>query len=171
MSLDLFYSRAGHLMRRANQIAVAIFLEEAAGLDLTAVQHAALAMIDEVPEIDQATLSSMIALDKTSLVKVLDRLVEKGLITRTQSPVDRRRHVLAVTPRGHELIKKLMPVVERCEQRILAPLSAADRPKFIAMLGEVVRVNNIYSRAPLDDQVLADVTRKRPRRRGPGPRQ
>jgi NAD(P)-dependent dehydrogenase (short-subunit alcohol dehydrogenase family) len=41
MSLELFYSRAGHLMRRANQIAVAIFLEEAAELGLTAVQHAA----------------------------------------------------------------------------------------------------------------------------------
>lgn len=164
MSLDLFYSRAGHLMRRANQIAVAIFLEEAAELGLTAVQHAALAMIGEVPGIDQATLSSMIALDKASLVKVLDRLVGKGLITRTQSATDRRRHMLAVTPRGRDLVKKIMPVIDRCEQRILAPLNAADRRRFVRMLAQIVRVNNVYSRAPLDDEVLANLSGKHPRR-------
>ena len=53
MSLDLFYSRAGHLIRRLNQISVAIFLEETTVVGLTTVQYAALNIIERKPGIDQ----------------------------------------------------------------------------------------------------------------------
>ncbi|MBX9842219.1 MAG: MarR family winged helix-turn-helix transcriptional regulator [Xanthobacteraceae bacterium] len=163
MTLDLFYSRAGHLIRRMNQISVAIFLEETAELGLTTVQYAALNMIEEVPDIDQVTLSNRIAFDTTTLVKVLDRLVEKGLITRKQSSSDRRRHVLNVTPKGREVVRKIIPMIDRCEQRILAPLGSADRRKFLELASRVVDVNNVYSRAPLksDPPTTPSSSRKR----------
>lgn len=49
----------GHLARRFQQIAVAVFLAEveAAGFDLTPVQYAALAAIAANPSIDQITLA------------------------------------------------------------------------------------------------------------------
>jgi DNA-binding MarR family transcriptional regulator len=154
MSLDLFYSRAGHLIRRMNQISVAIFLEETRALGLTTVQYAALNMIDEVPNIDQARLSSMIAFDTTTLVKVLDRLAEKGLITRTRSQTDRRKQLLNATAQGCEVVRKIQPMIDRAEQRILAPLSPSDRRKFMETLTQLVNVNNVYSRAPLDSELL-----------------
>jgi MarR family transcriptional regulator, lower aerobic nicotinate degradation pathway regulator len=162
MSLELFYSRAGHLIRRLNQISVAIFLEETRELGLTTVQYAALNMIERVPDIDQVTLSSMIAFDKTTLVKVLDRLVEKGLITRTQSDTDRRRLRLNVTPLGREVIRKILPMIDRSERRILAPLNPADQRKFMELASRLVAVNNIYSRAPLDNAVLDSLSPKKP---------
>jgi DNA-binding MarR family transcriptional regulator len=155
MSLDLFYARAGHLIRRLNQIAVAIFLEETAALGLTTVQYAALHVIDERPGIDQATLSSMVAFDKTTLVKVINRLVEKGLITRKLSPDDRRRHELIATAKGSEVIRKIVPMIDRCEQRILAPLNLAERRKFLELSSRLVQVNNIYSRAPMDLELIS----------------
>jgi DNA-binding MarR family transcriptional regulator len=161
MSLETFYSRAGHLVRRLNQIAVAIFLEETGGIGLTTVQWAALQMIREIPAIDQASLSSMIAFDKTTIVKVLDRLAEKGLITRTRSQTDRRSNLLHVTPRGRSALNKVEPLMDRIEQRILAPLSAGDQRKFLEMLTRLVHVNNAYSRAPLDREVWSDLLRKK----------
>jgi DNA-binding MarR family transcriptional regulator len=161
MSLDLFYSRAGHLIRRMNQISVAIFLEETRALGLTTVQYAALTMIDEVPDIDQARLSSMIAFDTTTLVKVLDRLAEKGLITRTRSHADRRKQLLNATAQGRDLVRKIQPMIDRAEQRILAPLSPSDRRKFMEMLTQLVNVNNVYSRAPLDSELLFGLTGRR----------
>jgi MarR family transcriptional regulator, lower aerobic nicotinate degradation pathway regulator len=163
MTLDLFFSRAGHLVRRMNQISVAIFLEETRALGLTTVQYAALHMIDEVPNIDQACLSSMIAFDKTTLVKVLDRLSEKGLITRTRSQSDRRKQLLKATPQGREVVRKIQPMIDRSEQRILAPLGPADRRRFMEMLSQIVRVNNVYSRAPLDSALLHGLTSQRKR--------
>lgn len=157
MSLERFYSRPGHLIRRLNQISAGLFVEEAGSLGLTTVQFAALNMIKEVPNIDQASLSDMIAFDKTTIVKVLDRLVEKGLITRTRSETDRRANHLHITPKGVEVIKQIQPMLDRSDARILAPLSSADQRKFMELLTQLVHVNNIYSRAPLDHEKLEQV--------------
>lgn len=154
MTLDLFYSRAGHLIRRLNQISVAIFLEETAELGLTTVQYAALHMIERKPGIDQVTLSKMVAFDKTTLVKVLNKLADKGLVTRKLSATDRRRHELTVTAKGADIIRKIIPMIDRCEQRILAPLELGDRRKFLELASRLVHVNNIYSRAPMNLELI-----------------
>ena len=160
MSLERFYSRPGHLIRRLNQISMALFFEETAPLDLTSVQYAALNMIQEVPDIDQASLSNMIAFDKTTIVKVLDRLVEKGLITRTRSQTDRRLNHLNVTPKGSRLLKEIHPMLDRSDKRILAPLSETDQRVFMKLLSRLVQVNNVYSRAPLDTTLQEDLLAK-----------
>src|SRR6476660_9631495 len=69
----------GHLARRFQQIAVAVFLAEVgdAGFDLTPVQYAALATIEANPGLDQITLAGLIAYDRTSITGVIDRLVQK----------------------------------------------------------------------------------------------
>src|SRR5262249_19458275 len=71
----------GHLARRFQQIAVAVFLAEVgeAGFDLTPVQYAALATIKANPGLDQVTLAGLIAYDRTTITGVVDRLVQKGL--------------------------------------------------------------------------------------------
>ena len=160
MSLEKFYSRPGHLIRRMNQISMALFFEETQPLDLTSVQYAALNMIQEVPGIDQASLSNMIAFDKTTIVKVLDRLVDKSLITRTRSETDRRLNHLHVTPKGTQVLKEIHPMLDRSDKRILAPLSESDQRKFMEMLSRLVQVNNIYSRAPLDTTLRENLLAK-----------
>ncbi|MDR3384731.1 MarR family winged helix-turn-helix transcriptional regulator, partial [Cupriavidus basilensis] len=156
MSLEVFYSRAGHLIRRLNQISVALFLEEAGNHDLTPRQYAALKMIDEIPNIDQMTLSNMIAMDKTTMVKVIDRLMEKGLVTRTRSPQDRRINLLNVTPACRGMLDQIERQLDRSEARILAPLNKSEQHVFMEMLTRLVDVNNAYSRAPLDASRMDD---------------
>ena len=77
----------GHLARRFQQIAVAVFLAEVeeAGYDLTPVQYAALSAVSANSGIDQVTLAGLIAFDRTTITGVVDRLVLKGLITRHES--------------------------------------------------------------------------------------
>lgn len=160
MSLEKFYSRPGHLIRRLNQISMALFFEETQALGLTSVQYASLNMIAEVPGIDQVSLSNMIAFDKTTIVKVLDRLVDKQLITRSRSETDRRINHLNITPEGTALLKEIHPMLDRSDKRILAPLSDSDQRKFMEMLSRLVQVNNIYSRAPLDTSLQEDLMSK-----------
>src|ERR1700748_2567546 len=82
----------GHLARRFQQIAVAVFLSEVeqAGYDLTPVQYAALAAVSANPGIDQVTLAGLIAYDRTTITGVVDRLAQKGLVARQASSRDRR---------------------------------------------------------------------------------
>jgi DNA-binding MarR family transcriptional regulator len=149
MSLEKFYSRPGHLIRRLHQISTALFSDETESQGLTPVQYAALQMVETVPGIDQAALSDMIAFDKTTLVKVLDRLVDKGLLTRTRSGADRRVNQLHATVRGTQLLRDMHALVDRSDKRILAPLSSAEQRSFMELLTRLVQANNIYSRAPL----------------------
>src|SRR6266566_505356 len=91
--------KPGHLARRFQQIAVAVFHAEVeeAGYDLTPVQYAALATIRAHPGIDQATLAGLIAYDRTTITGVVDRLMQKGLLVRKASRTDRRAHALQIT--------------------------------------------------------------------------
>jgi DNA-binding MarR family transcriptional regulator len=152
--MDDVYTRPGHLIRRAQQIAVAIFMEECAGLDLTPVQYAALVAIREHPGVDATRLSALIAFDRSTLGNVLERLEAKGLIERTASPADKRVKVLHLRPEGRRLLREIEPAIARTQERILGPLKPADRRRFMELLEQLVALNNEVSRAPL--RLVAD---------------
>jgi DNA-binding MarR family transcriptional regulator len=158
--LESAYSRGGHLIRRTYQISQALFLDETTELGLTSVQYSALNAICELPDLDQATLSRLIAFDKTTLVKVLDRLVTKGLVTRERSTTDRRRHVLNATAEGRRVIGEIVPMLERAQDRLLAPLGPDEQTVFLSLLSKIVQVNNVYSRVPLDPD-LYDIVKEK----------
>lgn len=149
MSMDDVYTKPGHLFRRMQQIAVAIFVEECAAFDLTPVQYAALVAIREYPDTDATRLSALIAFDKSTLGSVLERLEAKALIVRRSTPDDKRVKRLRLTPRGRATLAAVMPAVDRAQDRMLAPLEPADRRRLMRLLGQLVDLNNAASRAPL----------------------
>lgn len=139
----------GHLIRRLQQIAVAIFLEDTAAFGITPVQFAALRGLAAHPGVDQRTLASQVGLDASTLGGVVDRLESRGWLVRRPSDSDRRVKLLHITPAGEQLMREMAPAVEAAQHRILAPLSAPKQAQFMAMLGELVEKNNDLSRAPI----------------------
>lgn len=149
MSMDDIYSKPGHLIRRAQQIAVAIFMEECEPFDITPVQYAALVAIRENADVDATRLSALVAFDRSTLGNVLERLEAKGLIERVGSPHDKRVKVLRLSRQGRRILKDVEPAAIRAQERILAPLKPEDRTRFVALLAQLVALNNEASRAPL----------------------
>jgi DNA-binding MarR family transcriptional regulator len=156
MSLRNLYRKPGHLIRRLQQIAVALFMLEAERFDLTPIQYASLAAIRALPGVDAARLSTLVALDRATLAKVLERLEAKGWIVRAGSKADRRVKLLRVTPKGRAVLEAAEPAVRRCQRRILAPLAPAERAAFMRMLDRMVAANNEFSRAPMGEKGGAD---------------
>ena len=111
----------GHLARRFQQIAVAVFLAEVdkAGSDLTPVQYAALSAVQANPGIDQATLAGLIAFDRTTITGVVDRLVLKGHMMRQESSRDRRARELTITAAGRRTLRAATPAVEAAQRLML----------------------------------------------------
>ncbi len=138
----------GHYIRRLHQIAVALFLQETEAHGLTPVQYAALSKVDQVPGVDQRTLARSIGLDTSTTAGVIDRLEARGLMQRSASPDDRRVRLLSLTGDGQALIAAIEPDMLRAQDRILAPLPAAERAEFMRMLRMLVTANNELSRAP-----------------------
>jgi DNA-binding MarR family transcriptional regulator len=149
MQLQDLHAMPGHLIRRAQQIAVAIFMEECAEYDLTPVQYAALAAIRENPGTDATRLSALIAFDRSTLGNVLERLEARKLLTRYASADDKRIKLLKLTAAGSALIKRAEAAVLRTQERVVAPLRPEDRAKLIELLTQLVDLNNEASRAPL----------------------
>jgi DNA-binding MarR family transcriptional regulator len=139
----------GHLLRRCQQIAVALFLQECRDLDLTPLQYAVLSALDHHGELDQNRLSGLTALDRTTVSTVIGKLELRGLVARRRSRADRRHNAITCTGAGRALLRRARPAVEAAQARILAPLAADQRTAFLACLKKIADDNNLESRAPL----------------------
>ena len=95
----------GHLIRRLQQIAFALFLDQAKAFDFTPVQYAALYAVNNNPGIDQTALCNAVALDRSTIGDVVGRLEKKGLITRRNGSADRRTKSLHITAAGRRLLR------------------------------------------------------------------
>lgn len=146
MQLKDLHAKPGHLIRRAQQIAVAIFMEECAVFDLTPVQYAALVAIQDNSGIDATRLSALIAFDRSTLGDVLERLERRKLVKRYPSDDDKRVKLLETTATGKDLLKRAEAGVLRAQERILAPLQPNSRNKLMELLSQLVEMNDGASR-------------------------
>jgi DNA-binding MarR family transcriptional regulator len=149
ITMDAVYTAPGYLFRRMQQIAVSIFVEECRAFDLTPVQYAALIAIHTHPGIDATRLSAVIAFDRSTLGNVIERLETKGLIERKSDSRDKRIKLLTITRQGASLLRDIMPSVDRAQARMLQPLKPSDRKTLLALLTQLVDLNNEASRVPL----------------------
>jgi DNA-binding MarR family transcriptional regulator len=147
--MDAVYTKPGYLFRRMQQIAVAIFVEECKAYDLTPVQYAALVAIRTHPGIDATRLSAVIAFDRSTLGNVIERLESKAWVERKASREDKRIKLLTLTKAGESLLRAIMPSVDRAQARMLQPLRPADRKTLLALMTQLVDLNNEASRVPL----------------------
>ena len=116
----------GHYIRRLQQIAVGIFMDEMADMNVTPVQFALLFAASQETGLDQRTLAGRIGLDTSTIGAVIDRLESRELIERNVSPDDKRVRLLSVTPAGKKLLQAVMPAMLRAQERMLAPPSALE---------------------------------------------
>ena len=143
--------RPGHLARRFQQIAVAVFHREVAGAgsDLTPVQFAALETVQGNPGLDQATIAGLIAYDRATITGVVDRLVSRGLVRRATAEKDRRQKLLWITEEGTALLERITPAVEAAQTVMLRGLTDAEARTFMQLLQKAVEAGNDLSRAPM----------------------
>ena len=133
-----FRHAPGHLIRRAHQVSVSLFVEETAAFGVTPVQFAILNSVMDAPGIDQITLAGMVAFDAATIGSVIGRLEKKGWLRREAAVADRRRKRLWLTDEGQAAILAMQQSVEAVQQRILAPLSPDERETFVKLLRKLV---------------------------------
>lgn len=133
-----FAQAPGHLIRRAQQIAVAEFVRALADYDITPVQFALLNAVIDAPGVDQVTLAKAAAFDPATSGSVIGRLEAKGWVHRQADAQDRRRKLLFVTLDGAQAVAQMSSAVSQVQKNILAPLSAQDQVQFMDLLARLV---------------------------------
>lgn len=137
-----FRQAPGHLIRRAHQVAVAIFMEETQAYDVTPVQFAILNALMEDPGEDQVTLARKVAFDAATFGSVIGRLESRGWVRRESDEADRRRKLLWVTQEGAQAANEMKRLVRKVQQRILAPLEDGEREQLLALLDRLVTAHD-----------------------------
>ena len=79
-------------------------------------------------------ISPGLALDRSTLVSVIDKLEQRTLVERRKAETDRRRHALYLTDTGRDMLKRLKSKVAEHERNIAKDLSEAERNVLIDLL-------------------------------------
>jgi len=79
-------------------------------------------------------VSSLLAMDRTTLTANLKPLERRGLVTVTVDEADRRSRRLSITPAGRDLLVKAMPTWDRVQGEIEALIVHSDPDKLRADL-------------------------------------
>ena len=132
-----FANAPGHLIRRAHQTSVALFMVESRH-DITQVQFALLNALIQTPGCDQATLAQQVALDPATSGAVIGRLEARGWVRRDRDQADKRRRLLWITEAGEQVVAALMVPIARSQSRLLAPLTDDESVLLMQLLRKLV---------------------------------
>jgi DNA-binding MarR family transcriptional regulator len=89
-------------------------------------------------------LSQRLAIDRSTIADVANRLEERGLIRRKRDVKDARRNLLSLTPAGRALHDRTAPEVEEVGRRLVEPLSESDRKTLTRLLSTIIAAHDSY---------------------------
>lgn len=130
-------AQIGFILRRAHQRHVAIFADCLSDFALTPQQFSALAKIRETGGVTQNRLGRLTAMDPATILGVVQRLNQRGLIERAPDPTDPRSTRLTLTDAGQDLINDAIPQAMEATERTLSSLSAGERRELLALLSKL----------------------------------
>ena len=128
----------GYLLKHAHQQLTAIADAALAAFDIDSKDLGVLRVLVGHEPVSQQQVATMLGVDRTTMVALLDTLEAKGIVTRRPDPDDRRRNVVAPTQPGLALIRRADAAYVAAEDDFLSGLSGKDAAAFRRVLAELV---------------------------------
>ncbi|MDR0342905.1 MAG: MarR family transcriptional regulator [Nocardiopsaceae bacterium] len=98
---------------------------------------AVLAVLAESPS-SQAQLGTLLHVNRTVMISVIDGIEAAGLVRRERDPADRRRYALRITEEGTAALPELNAAATRADRSLTAPLHHEQHRRLIGLLRRVV---------------------------------
>ncbi len=86
-----------------------------------------------------SSVAELLHLSQPATSQLLGRLVEEGLVDRSEDPGDRRRKRLALTPKGSRLVTRLIDAKSRGLDHAASRLSPGLRRRLASVLRDTLR--------------------------------
>ncbi|WP_043287626.1 MarR family winged helix-turn-helix transcriptional regulator [Paraburkholderia oxyphila] len=147
--LDELYRRPGFLIRRAHQIAIDMFIEACAPVDLTPSQYGVLYILNLAGPVSQIGVARLIGLDRSTTALVIKLLTERGLAMKSPSPLDARKVEILITAEGRKTLRQAAKLAEKEKERLLAPFTKEESRAFLALLEKFVTHHNESTRVSM----------------------
>ncbi|HXY21047.1 MAG TPA: MarR family transcriptional regulator [Burkholderiaceae bacterium] len=137
IDLNLLPELVGYQLRLA-QIAIFRDFSSILGeLDMTPGLFGVLVIIDANSGLTQNALAKATHLDRSTVVTVIDKLEQRGLVERRAAVPDRRAYALVLTAAGSKLLKRLKALVSEHEKRLCKNFSIAERDQLVRLLQRI----------------------------------
>jgi DNA-binding MarR family transcriptional regulator len=124
----------GFLLRRAQLWTFQDFIRTLAPHDIRPAQFSVLAVIDANAGLSQITLAQALGIERAGLVRLLDGLERRGLVTRVPSTLDRRSHALYLTAEGRGALTRMRSLVMQHEKRLIEKIGRAHHKTLLRTL-------------------------------------
>src|ERR1700749_807500 len=129
--------RVGQLLFVAQQAAQALAIERLEPLGLSPRAWGVLSTLAESGPLTQIELATMMTIDRTAMVYLLDDLEERKLVERVRSPQDRRAFLVHLTHGGRDAQRRAAAALDGAAETLLTPLGEADRRHLIDLLSRI----------------------------------
>jgi DNA-binding MarR family transcriptional regulator len=112
--------------------------QRASEIDLTFAQSQVLFYVGDHPRCPMGDVAKAFGVTLPAVTHIVDRLEEKGFLTRGAAPGDRRVYALALTPNGRSLTDELHTIRTRAMRQVLTHMSLPDRRALLKGLEALV---------------------------------
>jgi MarR family transcriptional regulator, temperature-dependent positive regulator of motility len=131
-----------NLLTRLSRVTYRYASPELLGVKLK--EFVALLYLRESSNATQQRLAKTLMLDANNCVILLNGLEEDGLIERRRDPEDRRRHIVAITPKGEKALGKAEHKLETVEDEVLGNLDGEERRQLHELLAKAVEDHSLF---------------------------
>jgi MarR family transcriptional regulator for hemolysin len=114
-----------------------VFNQQVTAHGLTYPRARALFRLAKKPNMTQTELACELELEQATLVRLLDRMEENGLISRQPDPRDRRAKLVALTPHGEEQATFVQRIADQVRERIFEDADTSELKQAIAVMDQI----------------------------------
>lgn len=137
-------SHIGYQLRLVSNAVLLSFAKKLAIYDVTVAEWV---ILREMYAKNEIISSSMIAeftgLTRGAVSKLIERLVNKNLITRSESKIDRRYHEIKLTTSATELVPILATIADENDQLFFAKLSSVEQKTLTDLLIKLSHIHQL----------------------------
>lgn len=113
------------------------FNQQVTAHGLTYPRTRALLRLIRKQNMTQSELACELELEQATLVRLLDRMEEQGLVERRPDPNDRRAKFIVLTPHGEEQAALVRSIGQEMRKRIFDDIDPADLEAAMALLARM----------------------------------
>src|SRR3954471_3280660 len=118
----------GFWMRRLSNYVSSSFAGRLADLDVTVAEWVVLRqMYGHEDTTSPGAVAELVGLTRSAVSKLIDRLLEKGLVVRRESRSDRRYQEIGLTPAAIRLVPRLSDAADENDEAVFGVLSPSER--------------------------------------------
>jgi DNA-binding MarR family transcriptional regulator len=144
-----------HLLKRAVQYSVHLYMDEVGKSGLTHRQFTVLSAADSFDGKSQTELVKMTGIDRSTLADLVARLIEQGYLQRKRTKEDARTNSIRLTPVGKKTLKSAQSGADDVDKKLLASFAVADRRTIIDCLGQLAsEMDKVEDKNPAEEPKL-----------------